>query len=125
MKFYMNEWEQEALKKYHPDLYEKMKDQIELYVPDERTERLREINKQMEDKLGALGIEYGNRVAAYSEVPGLPHLGARPNYVVFDESHNLSEVYESGDKDVTAQRWMEHRRVCRRTLLDCLSGETC
>lgn len=109
MKFYLNESEIGWMKQFHPD-----------HVHLEREERLIEIN----ESLGAVASEYGYRVAEDSEVPGVRNLrGITPNQVIFDEAHNLSEVYDSGEPSVTSQKWLEHRRVCRRTLLECLSGE--
>lgn len=129
MKFYMNEQEQELLSSRWPNLYNAIKDYIELYQPIEPLNVMSRINAQLRDdyqrRLGELAVEQGYRVAPDPEVPGLRGLGARPSQVIFDESHNLAEVYESGSNDVVASRWMEHRRVCRRTLLECLSGETC
>jgi hypothetical protein len=124
MKFYMTEREKAFFEENHTKLWESIKDDIELYEPYERTERLRTINKQMNDKLGALAVEYGYRVAENPEVSGLRGLGFRPDKVIFDEAHNLSEVYDSGGPDVVAQKWVEHRRICARSLLECLSGET-
>lgn len=123
MKFFMNEQEQALLKANYPQLWENMKDNIELYVPIERVERLSQINRDFKERLGDLAVEYGYRVAPDPEVPGLRGLGSRPSAVYFDEAHNLSEIYDSGEPDVVTQKWMEHRRVCGRTLLECLSGE--
>ena len=119
--FYMNELEQQYLQQNHPDLWEHLKDNIEVYEP---VLRKTELKKELNDKLGALASEYGYRVAEDSEVPGVRNVrGLTPDKVVFDEAHNLSEVYASGEQSVTTQKWLEHRSVCRRTLLECLSGE--
>jgi hypothetical protein len=123
VKFYMNEQEQAFLQERFPKLWENLKDNIELYEPYERDEQMSRINKQMEDKLGALAVEYGYRVATHPEVPGVRMLGVRPSTVYIDEAHHTSSVFTPGRSDVTPQEWLEHRRICGRNLLECLSGE--
>ena len=123
MKFFMNEQEQAFLKANYPQLWENMKDNIELYEPFERVERLSQINRDFKERLGDLAVEYGYRVAPDPEVPGLRGLGSRPSAVYFDEAHHTSSVFDPGRSDVTPQEWLEHRRICGRTLLECLSGE--
>lgn len=121
MKFYMNESEMAMLKGNWPDLYENIKDNIELYEP---LIRKADLNQKLNDKLGALTVEHGYRVASDQEVPGIRNLGLTPDTVLFDEPHSLTDIYSSGEPSVTSQRWLAHRSVCRRTLLECLSGGT-
>lgn len=122
MKFYMNEQEQIYLATLHPKLWEQLEDNIVVYRSD--LEPIAPGIKQLvKESLGALASEYGYRVAEDSEVPGVRNVrGITPDKVIFDEAHNLSEIYDSGEQSVTAQKWLEHRRVCRRTLLECLSA---
>jgi hypothetical protein len=124
VKLYMNEQEQIYMQTFHPGLWEKLENNIEVYRSD--LEPIAPgLKKLAHDTLGGLAVEYGYRVAEDPEVPRVRHLGNRANLVIFDEPHNLSEVYSSGEPSFVAQKWVEHRRVCRRALLDCLSGETC
>ena len=121
MKFFMTDTEVRFLKEMHGDLYAILKERIDTYVPFYPTQQ-EELQNNLNESLGAQAVEYGYRVAPDPEVPGLRGLGSRPNTVYFDEAHNLSEIYNSGEPRLVTQKWMEHRRVCGRTLLDCLSG---
>ena len=123
MKFFMTDTEVRFLKEMHGDLYEILKDKIETYL-DPAEPYTPGLRRLAQESLGAQAVEYGYRVAPDQEVPGLRGLGVRPNTVYFDEAHNLSEIYDSGEPRLVTQKWVEHRRVCGRTLLECLSGET-
>ena len=120
MILYLYENEIEWMKRFTPDLYEGLKENIEVKHPFQHELDYREL----QEKLGEIARDRGYRMASDQDLSGVSHLGARADYVLFDEPHNLTTVYESGEPGIVTQKWLEHRRTCRRTLLECLSGET-
>jgi hypothetical protein len=121
MKVYMSEKEVSYLKTRHPGLYDAIKDKI---YPLEAIVRRADVMTNLNESLGAIASEYGYGVAQSSDVSGLRDFGPRPVALYSDTAHDLSEIYATGEPGVVTQKWLEHRRVCTRDLLACLSGET-
>jgi hypothetical protein len=119
-RFYFYPQELESIKSMHPGLYESMKNNIVLLDSPQRTE----LKNNLNESLGAIASEYGYGVAQSSDVSGLRGLSQSPITIHSDETHNLAEIYDSGEPSLVTQKWLEHRRICRRALLECLSGES-
>lgn len=140
--FLLTRWQYEWLLSLNPNRYDEYKKYLdanfEVEPAPEITDIIERLNRLVGvddiDRLGSLPIDQGTnldtitargiyRVASTQEIPGIQDIGYRTSTVYFDEPFDWAEANCQWPDGFVASEWLEHRVFCKRTLLECLSGE--
>lgn len=113
------DWIMEHIVANEDNVYDKdfMDSMFEVAQPMEEIDRLGSLNEFTRSR--------GFRVAPNPEVSGLRGLGQYGYQVYIDEAnYSKATHFRWRDGDATSE-WLEHRVLCTRDVLACLSRETC